>query len=551
MTTEPRIHRAFGFVFRLEPAAADWVIPKVLDRLDGLRDVEGATVVKTNAVRTVLRVPLPEAVLYVKRYHVRGIAERLKYLVVPSRATAEWRAARALVAAGLPSVRAVMTGEKRRAGFLADGCFASEEIPGGMDLVPYIHEHLWDGGETAETRRHDLLDGLARLVREFHDRGFRHHDLHGGNLLVTGEPGESRIHFIDLHTVKIGGAVAAATRRRNLAKLMLSLTTGTREGDFLRFLTAYEGSEPSIGGAAAALESIAPRIEALERRRVISRTKRCRRRSSSFDLARRGPYRVIRRREVDVDRLLELLPAHDASMAAGGPAVLKDSHRSAISRQAIGDRPVVVKETRCRGKVDALKNLFRPARGLASWVNGNGLNVRKARAATPLAVIAERCGPLTCRTWLVMEDLVDWTRLDLFALARYAGPLDAERREEKRRLVRAFGGFVANLHRREIYHGDLKAVNAFVRLDEAGEPEFRLVDYDRVTFDRPVNRRRRIKNLAQIAASVAVLVTKTDRLRFFRAYAFDDDARENEKEYNRGVVADCAKKIVVTMDPIE
>jgi hypothetical protein len=210
-----------------------------------------------------------------------------------------------------------------------------------------------------------------------------------------------------------------------------------------------------------------------------------------------------------------------------------------------------VKETRCRGTVDALKNSFRRPRGMASWIHGNGLNVRRSWAATPLAMIAEKCGPLTCRTWLVMEDLVDWTRLDLFALERYAGPLDAARRVEKRRLVRAFATFVADLHRREIYHGDLKAVNLFVRLDGNGEPEFRIVDYDRVTFDRPVNRRRRIKNLAQIAASVAVLITKTDRLRFFRAYAFDEDSRENEKAYNRGVVADCAKKIVVTMEPIE
>ena len=41
MTTEPRTHRASGFVFRLEPAAADWVIPLVLDRLDGLLGGDG------------------------------------------------------------------------------------------------------------------------------------------------------------------------------------------------------------------------------------------------------------------------------------------------------------------------------------------------------------------------------------------------------------------------------------------------------------------------------------------------------------------------------
>ena len=46
-------------------------------------------------------------------------------------------------------------------------------------------------------------------------------------------------------------------------------------------------------------------------------------------------------------------------------------------------------------------------------------------------------------------------------------------------------------------------------------------------------------------------MTKTDRLRFFRAYAFDADARENARGYGRGVAAACEKKTVVLMEPIE
>jgi tRNA A-37 threonylcarbamoyl transferase component Bud32 len=142
-------------------------------------------------------------------------------------------------------------------------------------------------------------------------------------------------------------------------------------------------------------------------------------------------------------------------------------------------------------------------------------------------------------------------RLDLFILERFAGHLDAARREEKRELARAFGRFVADLHARGIYHGDLKAVNVFVAAREDGSFEFTLVDYDRVVFGERVDRRRRIKNLSQAAASIAVLMTKTDRLRFHRAYAFDADSRENAREYGRGVEAECEKKIVVTMEPIE
>ena len=150
-----------------------------------------------------------------------------------------------------------------------------------------------------------------------------------------------------------------------------------------------------------------------------------------------------------------------------------------------------------------------------------------------------------------MEDLSGDERLDLFVLGRYAGPIDAARREEKRSIVRAFGRFVGRLHRAGIYHGDLKAVNVFVRWTGEGEPAFRLVDYDRVRFGRSVSRRRRIKNLAQVAASVAVLITKTDRLRFFLAYAWEPEVAAGAGDYGRGVERLCRRKIVVRMEPIE
>ena len=94
-------------------------------------------------------------------------------------------------------------------------------------------------------------------------------------------------------------------------------------------------------------------------------------------------------------------------------------------------------------------------------------------------------------------------------------------------------------------------MNVYVRMDPGCEPRFILVDYDRVTFGNSVSHRRRIKNLAQLAASIPVCITKTDRLRFWTAYAFDDDSISGRAAYNDGVVAACEKKIMVRMSPIE
>jgi len=107
------------------------------------------------------------------------------------------------------------------------------------------------------------------------------------------------------------------------------------------------------------------------------------------------------------------------------------------------------------------------------------------------------------------------------------------------------------MHAAGIYHNDHKAVNLFLRGDVAAA-RFVLADYDRVRLDRPVPPRRRIKNLAQLSASVPVCVSLADRLRFFRAYAEDDPAAQRDwKTWARGVIDACRDKIVVGMKPIE
>lgn len=540
------IHRHGGTRFQLAPERADWLVSDIVPRLDTLEELEGSRTVKSNNARTVIRAPLSGAVLYVKRYHVRGLFERLKYLVVPSRAKAEWDAARAMSAKGLPTVSALMMGERRRCGVLGAACLAMLEIPGGMDFVPYLLHHFNDETPESEHDRRVLLTKLAFLVRDFHDKGFSHQDLHSGNILVTGEPGSCSIHFIDLHKVGVKRRVSKRVRRKNLAKLLFSLSWAIGEGDMQHFLTAYEDKGAAVGGPDSLLRTILARIRVLERRWVRSRSRRCLKNSSAFRVVRSRGFTMFLRREISPEAVAALLEAHWEAVAEDSPKVLKRSHRSTISRQEAaaptGGIRVVVKENLCPGGRECLKNLLRRPRGIAAWVHGNALLVRKVDVARPLAGVVERRGILRRRSWLVMEEQPGFERLDLLVRDRYTGTCSRERRREKRRLVQACGVFLGRLHRQGIYHGDMKAMNIMARFDAQGEPQFQLIDYDRVRFYRQVNRRRRIKNMAQLASSVPDQVSRTDRLRFFWAYAFDDDARRNLREYNQGVVEMCRNR---------
>ena len=543
---EPVIHRHRGTRFRLAPERADWLVSELIPRLETLEELEGSQTVKSSNARTVIRAPLPGAVLYVKRYHVRGLYERLKYLLVPSRARAEWDAARAMSARGLPTVTALMMGEGRRCGVLESACLAMLEIPAGMDFVPYLLHHF--KGDTPESGRgrRRLLTRLAALVRDFHDKGFSHQDLHSGNILVTGEPGSCSIHLIDLHKVKVGRRVPARVRRKNLAKLLFSLSWAIGEADMQHFLAAYEKGGAVLGGQDSGLGPILARMQKLRDRWLRSRSKRCLKNSSAFRVVSHGGCTMFLRREIAPETVSGVLDAHSKAVAADSPDVLKRSHRSTISKQKIAASPggtgVVVKENLCPGAREGLKNLLRRPRGLAAWAHGNALLVRNVAVARPLAAVVERGGLLRRRSWLVMEEQSGFERLDLLVRARYSGGCSRERRQEKRRLVQGCGVFLGRLHRQGIYHADMKAMNILARFDANGEPLFRLIDYDRVRFSRQVTRRRRIKNLAQLASSIPDQVSRADRLRFFQAYAFDDDARQNLREYNRRVVALCRNR---------
>jgi len=245
-----------------------------------------------------------------------------------------------------------------------------------------------------------------------------------------------------------------------------------------------------------------------------------------------------------------------AAFGAISPGVAVEGKRSDVTRQraTLGatSRGVVVKGYKLGGWAARLQSLVRRSRPLAAWVAGNGLRVRGFAAAEPYGLVLRRVGPFTSEAYLVMEDLGEDCRADLVVLHRHARTHVAREVAEKRALVLATARFVRALHTAGVYHADLKAVNLFVRERRGAAPEIVCADYDRVVFDRPVSERRRIKNLAQLSASVAVCVSRSDRLRFFREYAGDDVAlRARWKEWFRAVADECGDKIVVRMQPIE
>lgn len=175
---------------------------------------------------------------------------------------------------------------------------------------------------------------------------------------------------------------------------------------------------------------------------------------------------------------------------------LRRPYTAEEARRALSAAPLrVVKETPRRRLWLADERTFVKEGPRALWRNGFGLEVRGIPTPRLLAASGNR----------VVGEWLEGARplgehLRLHGLSRdFLGKLA--------RLVR-------RLHERGVFHRDLKANNLLVR----GE-EIYVADVDRVDFPGEVPRAARVLNLAQLNAALGPPVRRTDRLRFFFAYA--------------------------------
>jgi len=87
----------------------------------------------------------------------------------------------------------------------------------------------------------------------------------------------------------------------------------------------------------------------------------------------------------------------------------------------------------------------------------------------------------------------------------------------KRAVLRALGAEVGRLHRAGFIHGDLTPFN--IRIVRAERPRFAFIDNERTRLNPLLARkRRRLRNLVQLGRFELPGITRTDRMRVFRAY---------------------------------
>jgi hypothetical protein len=220
----------------------------------------------------------------------------------------------------------------------------------------------------------------------------------------------------------------------------------------------------------------------------------------------RGDSRGLRLARIDEPLVLEALAAHEQALAGGGPRRLAHRPRSSVTRVETDGLRVVLKEWRARGPLHLAADRLRGSPAVRAFRAGVGLRARRIGAATPYAFLERRRFSLPVASWLLLEDLSPAQAADAAA-----GQLDAGA------LGDALAGLLARLHRAGVRHGDLKASHVLLAPGAAGlEP--RLIDLEGVRFARRVPERARIRELAQLNASLPDAFPDALRCRAFARY---------------------------------
>jgi len=160
----------------------------------------------------------------VKQFRNQGFRARLSRRLKGSKAKRSWRAAQAVVDAGVPTPAPVLLIESEAAN--GPSFFVSEKIPDSIE-ARYFFRALQEGNERQtfpQIGAEILVGSVGRMLRRLHDAGIWHRDVSVGNLLVVAGSKASdapTVYLIDLNRARLDRPLTTSRRTRDLCRLRI------------------------------------------------------------------------------------------------------------------------------------------------------------------------------------------------------------------------------------------------------------------------------------------------------------------------------------------
>lgn len=467
--------------------------------------------------------------IFIKRDKTKGWLEVFKYFILPSKGRKEWFMAYQLQKRNLAVSKPYGWMERVHQGLVKESYYLSEAIESGVSLAE-IADILKDEKVSTE---------LVKTVIRMHASGLLHQDLHAGNFLWDGES----IFLIDLHRARLLRSLSLNQRLWDLSHLFHSLRSIWGEKEHLRFFDQYfEGDSISSQKKKDFLKKIHSSMDRLQKRQWRSRTKRCLKESTEFSVKKEKGLTFYHRKGFPLDRLKRAAKKHLAIVQETPSLLVKQSSEVIVSIFNDAENRICVKQFCYPHWWDRFREHFRRPKGLKAWLGGNGLRVRGISSIKPLALMEQKRWYGRVESILIMEASNTEEEMDRYLCKGFDGI------KEKRNFIKAFAFWLCQLHQRNIYHQDMKACNIVVSENQQAW-DFKLLDLEDVRLSEKVNERKLFKSLLQLNTSIPNFVTRTNRLRFFRAYLRQHPIIRNEKEFLLRLIKKSKERGIVYVSP--
>lgn len=498
-------------------------------RLDEWLEAGQANVVKHGHGRVIYRVDLPEGSIYLKHLRCRSLRRAALQRLRPSACHREFHKALELARRQISTVAPIALGEESRGALPGDSFLITAAIDGSCTLADYTAGPLRQlpAGQQARVARR-LVIALAQLVARLHDAGVFHDDLHGGNVLLQFERGETggellpRLYLLDLPGVQLGPPLNWQRSRESLAMVCgASLFQSTARQRAL-FWKTYVRQRQSAGQQLGAAQAAEVLPAAWQHSRTIARRRdrRCMKTNRDF-LRRRSPeFRAVAVRDLPLEVFDAWVRNPDALLAENLQRPVKLSHQTLLvqAELPVAGNPTLVacKRSRARHGWRAMVSLD-GHRAWRAWRLGNALLERGIATPRPLAVWLPTSGPRR-DSYLITQWLEGALNLHLYARQLAGQPADV-RRAAARQTAVAVGALLGRMHAFHIDHGDLKGANLAIT-GQLDATTCWVVDTEDICLRRKLDLPERAANLGRLAASMSAhgWIGRGLLLRCLRAY---------------------------------